>query len=145
MRAAILTAKGTLEDRYKAGDPAYQAALKELAGQLNSIETLVQQLTAALGQLTPSALAQPSVSAAVRAIKGRIPIIASMLKSAKAGKSTAVATLVNFQLPHAVTEIENLAKLAGNRRPECPCRHPGTRAGHRNRHQHPENRPRESQ
>ena len=111
LRAAILTAKGTLEDRYKAGDPAYQAALKELAGQLNAIETLVQQLTAALGQLPPSALAQPPVSAAVRAIKGRIPIITSMLKSAKAGKSTAVATLVNFQLPHAVTEIQNLEKL----------------------------------
>jgi hypothetical protein len=125
LRAAILTAKGTLEDRYKAGDPAYQAALKELAGQLNSIDNPVQQLTAALRQLTPSALAQPSVAAAVRAIKGRIPIITSMLKSARAGKSTAVTSLVNFQLPHAVTEIENLAKLLATTGQSVPAEIPG--------------------
>jgi hypothetical protein len=108
LRAAIKTAKGTLEDRYKAGDPAYQEALKNLAAQFNSIDSLLQQLTNALGSLTSS---QPSILAAVRAINDRITATNVVLKSVRAGRGNSAGTLVNFQLPRVVTEIRNLATL----------------------------------
>jgi hypothetical protein len=111
LNGAVNTAKGSLQDYYKANDPSAKAAYAEAAAKLDGIASAASQLTDTISGLPGDISSDHVVAASLRTIRSEVRKTRQIVDALKKGDNNNQYPALLKHMSVLASEMTNLARL----------------------------------